>query len=109
MRLALRRLVRAPVFSGAAILSLALGIGGTTAVFSLVDAVLLRPLPYPHSDELVAVSHTLQVPATLNVDQSDATFLHYRAATRRLAAIGAWQNVAVNVGDESAEHMMGAR
>ena len=50
-----RLMRRAPGFSAAVILTLALGIGANSAVFSAIDAVLLRPLPFPHSEELVLV------------------------------------------------------
>jgi putative ABC transport system permease protein len=58
VRLALRALRRQPGFSAVAILTLALGIGATTAVFSIVYGVLLRPLPYPDADRLVRVYAT---------------------------------------------------
>jgi len=57
----LRQLVRSPGFALAAIATLAIGIGATTAIFSLVDAIMLRPLPFPQADRLVAVQ-TLEFP-----------------------------------------------
>ncbi|HEX8813704.1 MAG TPA: ABC transporter permease, partial [Terracidiphilus sp.] len=53
VRRALRALVAAPTFSVAAILSLAIGIGANTAIFSIVDGLLIRPLPYADADRLV--------------------------------------------------------
>ncbi len=53
IHLALRRLLRRPAFAAVAILTLALGIGATTTIFSVVDALLLRGLPYPDADRLV--------------------------------------------------------
>src|SRR4051812_34239849 len=53
VRFTLRQLVKAPAFTIVSVLTLALGVGATTAIFSAVESVLLRPFPYPRSDELV--------------------------------------------------------
>ena len=58
LRYAARGLCKTPAFTLVAVLTLALGIGGTTTIFSAIDALLLRPLPYPDQDRLVALSNT---------------------------------------------------
>lgn len=70
LRFAVRMLSKSPGFATVAILTTALGIGATTAIFSVVDATLLHPLPYPHPDELVRVEDNLQGIGAQNVGLS---------------------------------------
>ena len=58
LRYAVRGLCKSPVFTLVAVLTLAVGIGGTTTIFTAINALLLRPLPYPDQDRLVALSNT---------------------------------------------------
>ncbi len=97
LRHAVRRLRRAPGFSLAATITLALGIGGTVAVFTVVNGVLIRPLPYPRSAQLVDLSHTLSVNGTLNVDQSDATYLVYHDLNQVFSSVAAYRATSVNL------------
>jgi predicted permease len=68
LRIAIRYLRKTPAFTATAVLMLALGIGATTAIFSVVEGVLLRPLPFPHPEKLMVVSDLVQsIPAGLEL------------------------------------------
>jgi hypothetical protein len=98
LRFAARRLARVPSFTAAAVFVLALGIGATTAVFSVVNGVLLRPLPYLQADRLVSLGHTLEVSGVGKVEQSDASFLLYQEHARAFDGIAASRDIDVNLG-----------
>jgi putative ABC transport system permease protein len=92
-RHALRTLLRRPAFTFTAVLTLALGIGATTTIFSVVYSVLIKPLPYPSSEELVRIRHSA---AALNTDDltgaTSTMYLTYRDENRTFADIGFWSD-----------------
>lgn len=88
VRFALRTLRKSPGFTAVAVLTLALGIGTTTSVYSVVSAVLLRPLPYRSPHELVSISQTANMASQAPVTYPD--FLDWRAQSHGFAAIAAY-------------------
>jgi predicted permease len=70
VRFALRMLRRAPAFTIAAVLTIAIGVGGSTALFSVVDSALLRPLPYAHPEQLVRIEDDLEGVGSRDVGMS---------------------------------------
>ena len=80
VRHALRTLPRRPAFTFAAILTLALGIGATTAIFSVVYSVLIKPLPYPSSGELVRIRHSAAAINTNDLSAASSMFTPGAAA-----------------------------
>src|SRR5690348_16400864 len=99
MRAILRSLRRAPLFTVTVVCTLALGIGATASIFSVVDAVLLRPLPYRDSDRLVALRHSLLGIGIPTAGQSLGTYFHYRRTSHTLSSIAGYMPAAFNVSD----------
>jgi len=98
LKFALRQLRKSPGFAITAVLMLAFGIGATTAIFSIVEGVLLRPLPFPDSDRLVVLSDHLQgVDIAGGGDEVGVTVPDIKAYTREthaFTALGGYQGAA---------------
>ena len=97
LRLAVRSLLRAPAFAIITILTLALGIGANTAIFSIVNGVILRPLGYPQPDQLMYL--TTQFPA-FGFDQfwvSPPEYFEFREINHSFSAVGAYSTGEVNL------------
>ena len=92
-----RRFLRAPSFTTIAVLTLALGIGANTAIFSVIRGVLLKPLPFAEPDSLIAVWHTAPGLNLKNLELSAATYFTYREEGRVFEDIGLWNTSAVSV------------
>ncbi len=108
----LRVLLRTPAFSLMALLTLALGIGATTAIYTVLDAVVLRPLPYPASHELVSILHPATVPGSgeRRWGLSTGGYFHFRDHVRTLSDIGMYRPFGVTVvGDAAAEIVRAAQ
>ena len=95
----LRSLRRAPVFAAAAILTLAIGIGASAAIFAVVNGVLLRALPYKDSGQLVSAGHAIPTMSLARANQTAATYFTYKKFAGSIEGIAAYQPGAVNVAD----------
>ncbi|MGB6192680.1 MAG: ABC transporter permease [Terracidiphilus sp.] len=97
LRQVIRRLGRAPLFTLVTVITLAVGIGANIAVFSVVEGVLLKPLPYPHPETLVGVWHSAP---GLNLDEANmapSNYFIYRDQNRVFEDIGLYQGDSVAV------------
>jgi hypothetical protein len=89
----LRRLAQTPGFTGTVLLTLALGIGATTSIFSVINSVLIKPLPFPHAENLVGVWHVAPGVKGINGDIDCSPTMHftYRENSQTFHDFGLWQ------------------
>jgi len=89
----LRRLRRSPMFTAITLVTLAVGIGSNAAIFSVLNGTLIKPLPYPEPDRLVAIWETapgLNIPA---LNASPATYFTFREEGRVFQDVGIWRGI----------------
>ncbi|HEY4306185.1 MAG TPA: ABC transporter permease [Gemmatimonadaceae bacterium] len=94
-----RALRRAPVFSAAVVLSLTIGIGAAAAIFAVVNAVLLRPLPYGNADRLVGAWHNMPAVSMVHAQQTTSTYYTYRRMATTVEGIAMYDDGSINVTD----------
>ena len=105
---ALRMLVKAPAFAAIAILTLALGIGANSAIFSVIDAVLLRPFPFPNPNQLIAVWSEVAREKSEKETESVPDYVDLRDQSKTLEALAAFTRTgAVLNGSEDSRQLMG--
>ncbi len=109
IRYAFRMLLKSPVFTAVAILTLALGIGANTAIFTIVNAVLLRPLPYPDSGRVVFLERTFRVGSSTSVSLPKCDY--WRRNTRSFEAVASadFMGGGYNLGGDEPERLKGVR
>ena len=90
LRYASRRLRGNPGFTAVSVLTLALGISAASAIFSVVNGVLLKPLPYPHSEQVVALWHTAPGIHLKEVNMAASLYFTYREESRVFQEVGMW-------------------
>ena len=97
IRYGVRVLLKKPGFTFVAVLTLALGIGANAAIFSVVNAVVLRPLPFPDADRLVIVRGNLHRPGVEEIPASAGEYVDYRDRSRAFDEIAAYDTLGFNL------------
>lgn len=106
--LVLRRLGRAPLFTAITLLTLAIGVGANTVIFSVVEGVLLKPLAYPHAEQLIGVWHTAPGIGLKEVNISPSIYFIDREQNTTLVDIGAYTGDSMDItGSGEPEHVRG--
>jgi predicted permease len=104
----LRRLIRAPLFTAITLITLAVGVGANTVIFSVVEGILLKPLPYPHAEQLIGVWHTAPGIGLKELNIAPSIYFIDREQNTTFQDIGAYSNDSLDVtGAGKPEHVPG--
>jgi predicted permease len=93
----LRRLIQSPAFSAITLITLALGIGANTAIFSIVSSILLKPLPYREPERLVSIWETAPGLGIEELNASPSTYFTFREDGQTFEDVGLWRGDSVSV------------
>jgi putative ABC transport system permease protein len=93
----LRRLGHSPMFTAITLVTLGIGIGANSAIFSVVNGILIKPLPYPHADSLVSIWQIAPGMGCRELNASPATYFTYREEGRAFQDIGLWASQSASV------------
>lgn len=104
----LRRLHRVPMFTFVILLTLAVAVGANTAVFTVLECILFKPLPYPRSEQLVGVWHTAQGFHNAELNMAPSNYFIYREQNRTFEDLGLYQHDAVSVTGVAEPEQVGA-
>ena len=92
LTLVLRRLIHSPMFTVITLVTLAAGVGANTVVFSVLEGVLLKPLPYSHAEELIGVWHTAPGINLKELNAAPSNYFIYREQGQTFEDIGLYTN-----------------
>jgi predicted permease len=106
LRLVVRRLSKAPLFTAITLVTLAVGIGANTVIFSVIEGVLLKPLDYPHSEQLVGVWHKAPGIGMQKLPSAQYLYYTYRDQSKTLDEIGVYNSFSMTVtGEGQPQHV----
>ena len=96
---AARVLTRQPAYAAVAVLTLALGIGANVAIFTVLNAVLLQPLPYPEADRIISIRHHGPGMNMPELENSPGLLAAYQQRARTLTAVAGYRSQNLNLAD----------
>src|SRR6266545_1207060 len=106
LRHVLRRLGRSPMFTLVSVLTIAIGVGANSVIFSVVNGILLKPLPYPQPEALVSLWQTSPNLNLKELELSPAEYFIFREQNRSFTDMGVWTGGTVTVtGKDSPEQL----